>query len=62
MVPITPLRHILFHVMSNIGLINRGDNLLSLELLLGAALDIELILDVFIHNSFCMSTREHLKL
>jgi hypothetical protein len=63
MIPLAPLWHILFHLVSNFDLTKRGDNFLSLKLLLlGAALDIELILDVFIHDSLYMSTREHLKL
>ena len=63
MIPLAPLWHILFHLLSDFGLTNRGNNLLSLELLLlGAALDIELILYVFIHDSLYMSTREHLQL
>lgn len=61
MVSLAPLWHILFHLLSDFGLTNRGDYFLSLKLLLlGAALDIELILDVFIHDSLYMSTREHL--
>jgi hypothetical protein len=59
MVPLAPLWDILFHLLSDFGLINRGNDLLSLELL-RAALYIELILDVFIHYSLYMSTREHL--
>ena len=60
MVPLAPLRDILFHLLSDFDLINRGDNFLGLELLLGAALYVELILDVFVHDSLHMSTREHL--
>jgi hypothetical protein len=61
MIPLAPLWHILFHLLSDFGLTERGDNLLSLKLLLlGAALDVKLILDVFIHDSFYMSTRKHL--
>jgi hypothetical protein len=60
MVPLAPLRDILFHLVSYFDLINRGDSFLVLELLLGAALYIELILDVFIHNSLHMSAREYL--
>ena len=59
MVPLAPLWDILFHLLSDLGLINRVNYLLSLELL-GVALYFELILDVLIHYSLYMSTREHL--
>jgi hypothetical protein len=60
MVPLAPLWDILFHLQTNFSLVNLGDNLLGLHLLLGATLYIELILDVFIHDSLHMSAREHL--
>lgn len=60
MVPLAPLWDVLFHLQTNFSLVNRGGNLLGLQLLLGSALYIELILDVFIHDSLHMSAREHL--